>query len=130
MEDFVGRFLNGLMSRLGGVMSLRLMLQPTMAALLAVRAGVNDAREGRPAYLWTVLTDRSQRVSLLREGWKSVARVFLLAAITDVIYQWFKRSWLYPMETLTVAFILAVVPYVLIRGPANRIQRYRDRKRS
>jgi hypothetical protein len=41
-------------------------------------------------------------------------------AITHAIIV-FKR--IYPGETLIVAAALAVVPYVVVRGPANRIAR-------
>ena len=123
MEELIARGWEGLMARVGGPMTFRLILQPTMAALLALRAGLKDAREGRPPYLWTVLTDPQQRVGLLREGWKSIARVFFLAVVMDVIYQWIMQHWIYPLETLVVAIVLAVVPYLLIRGPVNRIAR-------
>ena len=102
-------------------MTFRIILQPTMAALLALRAGLKDAREGRPAYLWTLLTDSGTRADLLREGWKAIARVFLLAVIMDVIYQLIVERWIYPLEVVIVAIVLAVVPYVLIRGPVRRI---------
>ena len=104
-------------------MTFRLILQPAMAALLAFRAGLKDAREGRPAYLWSALTDEGQRVALLREGWSSIARVFLLAVVMDIIYQFIVQRWVYPGEVLIVAVLLAVVPYVLIRGPVTRIAR-------
>lgn len=104
-------------------MTFRLILQPLMATLLAVRAGLKDAREGRPPYLWTVLTDRSRRVDLLRDGWHSIARIFVLAVIMDFIYEFVMGRWFYPLETLTVAVVLAVLPYVLVRGPVNRIAR-------
>lgn len=123
MEELLSRFWDGLVSRVGGPMTFRLILQPTMAALLALRAGMKDAHEGRPPYLWTVLTDPAQRAELLREGWKSIARVFLLAMIMDLIYQWIVLRWVYPLETLVVAIVLAVVPYALIRGPVTRIVR-------
>jgi hypothetical protein len=125
MEEMIARGWEGLAARVGGPMTFRLILQPLMAALLALRAGLKDAREDRPPYFWTVLTDPAQRTGLLREGWKSVARVFFLAIIMDVIYQWIMQHWLYPLETLVVAILLAVVPYVLIRGPVNRIARRR-----
>lgn len=111
------------MARVGGPMTFRLILQPTMAALLALRAGLKDAREGRPPYLWTVLTDPARRAGLLREGWKSIARVFFLAVIMDLIYQWIMQQWIYPLETLVVAIVLAVAPYLLLRGPVNRLVR-------
>jgi hypothetical protein len=109
--------------RIGGPMTFRIILQPLMAALLAVRAGIKDAREGRPAYFWTILTDPSQRADLLRQGWNAVGRVFILAVIMDVIYQLIVLHWLYPGELLLVAILLAVVPYLLIRGPVNRLAR-------
>jgi hypothetical protein len=41
----------------------------------------------------------------------------------DVIYQFIVFPWLYPVEAIDKAFILAFVPYPLIRGPVNRIAR-------
>jgi len=61
----------------------------------------------------------------LREGWKAVSRVFILAVVMDVIYQYLVYRWFYPGEALIVAFILACVPYLFIRGPVDRIVRRR-----
>ena len=113
----------GLVDRIGGPMTFRLILQPAMAALLALRAGLKDAREGRPPYFWTLLTEPGQRVDLLRECWRSIARVFILTVVMDFIYEWVMGRWFYPLETLIVAIVLAVVPYLLLRGPINRIAR-------
>jgi hypothetical protein len=41
----------------------------------------------------------------------------------DLIYEWVMGRRLYPLETLIVAIVLAVVPYVVLRGPINRIAR-------
>jgi hypothetical protein len=46
----------------------------------------------------------------------------------DVIYQWIVARWIYPLEVVVVAILLAVVPYLLIRGPVNRIARRWRRK--
>lgn len=121
MRDLLVRGWMNLFDRVGGPMTFRIILQPAMATLLAVLAGLRDAREGRPPYLWTVLTDPLQRADLLREGWKAVGRVFLLAIIMDIIYQLIVERWIYPLELLIVAIVLAVVPYLLVRGPVNRI---------
>jgi hypothetical protein len=94
-----------------------------MGALLAIRAGLKDAREGRPPYFWTILTDSVQRRDLLHEGWKTTARVFFLAVIMDVIFQWIVQRWIYPGEVVAVAIVLAIFPYLLLRGPVNRIAR-------
>lgn len=112
-----------MMDRVGGPMTFRLILQPAMAALLALRAGLKDAREGRPPYFWTLLTDSTQRSGLLRQGWKAVARVFVLALVMDTIYQLIVLRWIYPLELFVIAILLAVMPYLLLRGPVNRIAR-------
>lgn len=129
MQDMLIRLATDVSDRVGGPMTFRIILQPTMAALLAIRAGLKDAQQGRPPYFWTILTDPSQRADLLHEGWKSIARVFVLAIIMDVIYQLIVLRWIYPFELLLVAILLAVVPYLLIRGPVNRIARRLRAKR-
>ena len=124
MEELIARMLGHLHDRVGGPMSLRLVLQPTMAAFFAIRAGLQDARMDRPAYFWALLTEPTHRRDMLREGWKAVAKVSAMAVIIDAIYQIVQLRWLYPGEALIVAVILAFVPYLLIRGPAGRIARW------
>ena len=121
MEELLTRVWENLGDRISGPMWLRLVLQPAVASVFALRAALSDAREGRPAYFWTVLTQKEQRRDLIREAWSSIAKVFVMAMIMDVIYQLVVQRWVYPVEVVVVAFILAVVPYVLIRGPVNRL---------
>jgi hypothetical protein len=128
MLEFLARFCTNLVDRVGGPMTFRIILQPAMAILLAVRAGLKDRREGRPPFLWTILTDPTQRPALVHDGWKGIARVFVLAIIMDVIYQVIVLRWVYPGETLTVAILLAVVPYLVLRGLVNRIARHSRRE--
>jgi hypothetical protein len=54
-------------------------LQPGVAVILAIRAGLRDARAGRRPYFWAVLMDLDHRKDLLREGWKNVGKVFVVA---------------------------------------------------
>jgi len=123
MKDMIVRGFFNIIDRFGGPMTFRVILQPLMATFFAVRGGLKDAREGRPAYFWAVLTNQAQRPELLREGWRAVGRVFILAIVMDLIYQWTVLRWIYPLELLAVAILLAVVPYLLIRGPVTRIAR-------
>jgi hypothetical protein len=123
MEDVLTRFFGNLIDRVGGPMSFRLVIQPAVAAFFAIKAGLEDAREGRPAYFWAILTDPGHRRSLLREGWKAVTKVFVMAIVIDAIYQFIQFRFFYPTEALVVAFVLAFVPYLLIRGPVGRIAR-------
>jgi hypothetical protein len=121
MDDVLARFWEDLGGRVGGPLSFRLLLQPLVAIVLAIRAGLEDARTGRPPYFWAIVTHPDHRRDLLREGWKAVAKVFVIAALIDAVYQVMVFRWVYPGELLFVAFLLACVPYLLIRGPANLI---------
>lgn len=128
MRDMILRGLTNLATRVGGPMTFRIILQPLMASLFAFRDGLKDARENRPPYLWTLITDPSQRGDLIRHGWAAVGRVFILAIVMDVIYQLIVVGWVYPFETIIVAILLAVIPYLVIRGPVNRLARSRHSK--
>ncbi|MFZ0885025.1 MAG: hypothetical protein WAN14_16610, partial [Candidatus Acidiferrales bacterium] len=43
--------------------------------------------------------------------------------ILDFVYQMEVHSTVYAGELLVVAFVLAIVPYLIVRGPVNRIVR-------
>ena len=59
-----------------------------------------------------------------------MGKIFILAAILDVIYQLKFQGTLYPGEILIVALVLAIVPYLALRGPVNRVVRLCDKKMS
>lgn len=121
MEELIARYFGDLTGRVSGPMSLRFILQPTMAAFFALRAGLKDARTGQPAYFWAVLKNPDHRRALLRDGWKDVAKVFCIAFALDTIYQLTQLRWFYPLQALIIAFMLAFLPYLLLRGPIRRI---------
>ena len=123
IDDIFSRVAEDLVGRVSGPMKFRLLLQPTMATIFAIRAGLKDAREGRPAYFWAIFTEPALRGPLIKEGWQAVGKVFIIAVIIDIVYQYIVFRWFYPGEAILVAVILALVPYLLIRGPVNRIAR-------
>jgi hypothetical protein len=128
MEDLLARMFENLIGRVSGPMKFRLILQPLMAIIFAIRSGLKDAKEGKPLYFWAVFTDPANRKEMLRDGWKSVGKIFVIAIIIDLVYQLIVFRWFYPGEALIVAAILAFVPYLLIRGPVNRIARRMQKK--
>jgi hypothetical protein len=123
VEEALRRGWENLIGRSGGPMSFRLIIQPAVAILFAIRAGLRDARNGRPPFLWTVLSNAGQRRDLLRQGWGDVGTVFIVALILDAIYQVIIHSGIYTLELLLAATILALIPYALLRGLVTRLAR-------
>ena len=121
--DYLTQFWNEIVARPGGPLAMRFYLQPLMATLFALRDGFKDARNDKPPYFWALFTHTEQRSEMLRHGWKSVGKIFVLAVVLDIIYQLFVLHELHPLQTLVVATMLAIVPYLIFRGPVNRIVR-------
>jgi hypothetical protein len=128
MEEMFTRFFDDLAGRLDGPMTFRFVLQPVMAAIAAIRSGLKDAKTGKPPYFWALFTDPGHRADMLKDGWKSVGRIYILGIAMDVVYQILVFRRFYPLEMLVVAAVLAIVPYLLIRGPVTRILRGKYRK--
>ncbi len=124
IQDLLRRGLENLLARPAGPLALRFYLQPLMAGILAVRDGIKDGRHARTPYLWAVVSDPVQRAARLREGLQAVGKVIAFAVVLDVIYQIVEFGRVYPGEALIIAFVLAYMPYLLIRGPAARISRW------
>lgn len=123
MSNLVQQFWDELIGRADGPLTLRLFLQPAMAAFFAIRAGLKDAREGRPAYLWSLVNNPEHRQRLLRDGWKDVSKVFLMAVVLDGVYQLIEIHRIRPLQLVLVPFVLALIPYLLLRGPVSRLAR-------
>lgn len=130
MEALLHRMVENLFNRLDGPLHFRFIIQPIMAIIFAVKDGMKDAKAGKPAYLWAVLVDPKNRKNLLLDGWKQVGKIFILAVILDIVYQLKIHHAIYMGELLIVAFLLAFVPYVLLRGPVNRLLRMVARKKN
>jgi hypothetical protein len=123
MDQLFSRMWDHLISRGAGLMSLRIILQPLMATIFATRDGVRDARSGRPAFFWSLIVNPEERRTGFKELWQAVGKIFILALILDCIYQLIMYRWIYIGEALILAGVVALVPYLLIRGPVNRIAR-------
>jgi hypothetical protein len=123
MGSFFSNYWSDFLGRFDGPMHFRLFMQPLMAIVFAVRDGRRDAREGRGAYLWALFSDAAQRRYLVHDGWKGISRVFALAIVLDVVYQFMVWRGLKPLQGLLTAVVLAVIPYLLLRGPVNRVLR-------
>ena len=121
--DALKRAVDELLGRAGGPMHLRLILQPLMATIFAVRAGLRDARQGQSPFLSTFIKNPESRGRLIASAWKDVGKVFIIAILLDTVYQIIALHQFRILQTLIVAFVLAILPYLLVRGPVSRIAR-------
>jgi len=127
MEELFTRVWENLTARTEGPMNLRFYIQPAVSLFFTIRAGLADARLGAVPYLWRFLVAKEQRSAIVKEGWSHVGKVFLMGVTLDIVYQLillFKtksQSYFYPLESVIVAIGLAIVPYLLLRGPISRV---------
>jgi hypothetical protein len=109
------------LARASAPMKFRFVLQPLMAALLAMRDGRKDARAGRSPYIWALMGEPRNRKALLNHGLNATARIIVLGLVMDVIYQLIFLKTFYPVESLIIVLVLAFLPYALLRGPVARV---------
>jgi hypothetical protein len=125
--ESLSRLWNDMLDRPGGPMTIRFILQPAMAIIAAWRDGVHDARLGRTPYVWALIhgvRDPQGRAGRLWEGILSTARIIILGVVMDTVYQWVVFKTFYPGQAAVIAILLAFVPYLLLRGPFERLGRY------
>jgi hypothetical protein len=121
MDDFWTRIVGNMADRVSGPMQFRFVLQPIVASIFAIYSGLKDAKSNKPPYFWGILTHRDQRADMLKDGWKSIGKVFILALVLDIAYQVLELHYIYPDEALIVGLILAIAPYLILRGLVNRV---------
>jgi hypothetical protein len=121
--EMVNRGIQQLLGRASGPLHFRLLMMPTVVTILAIRAGLRDAREGEEGFLWAFLTDRAARPRLLRSALKDIGRVLIVALLMDTTYQIIVFKKFYVVQALIVVVMSAILPYVLFRGPIARLTR-------
>ena len=121
--DVLDRFWREIVARPGGPMSFRFVLQPMMAAIVALRDGINDARLGRMPYLYAIIRGVEGTGDRVWEGRLSTARILILGVVMDVAYQVIFLGQFHPAESAFTAVLLVFVPYALLRGPFARAAR-------
>jgi len=131
MDELMTRIYEHMIGRVHGAMTFRLFLQPIMAGIPAVLDGIKDAKAGKVPYFWALFTEPLHRKELFHSGWKSVGRTFVLGLVMDTIYQIWQLKAFYPGEAILTAFVLAIIPYLLLRGPVNLgIQKFMGMRKS
>ena len=121
MHDIWVRFVGNFAQRIEGPLNFRFVIQPIMAVIFASIAGFKDAKWGKAPYFWSLFTDPMHRRELLKNGWKSIGKLFIFAIVLDVIFQIKELHTVYPGEAIIVAALLAIIPYLIARGLVTRL---------
>ncbi len=124
LVETIARGWENLISRLGGPMSFRFLIQPAVAIFFAIRAGINDARQNKPTFLGCALSNPRSWRARMRQSWKDVGTVFIVALILDSIYQVVVHAGIFTLELLITATVLALVPYMVLRDLVSRVARW------
>lgn len=119
LMEILSRGVEQLFGRKVGPLNFRLVIMPTVVTIIAIRAGLRDAREGRSTFLWEMFINTSKRKELVRSGWKDIGRIIIVALVLDTIYQLIVFRAFYIVQAVIVALVCAVLPYIMFRGPAT-----------
>lgn len=129
MEGFFNGVWAELMGRVEGPMSLRLLIQPLIAGILAVRGGLRDARENKPPFFRALAFNPERRSELLQQVWKDIGKVFVAAMALDIVYQVVATRSAQIGEAFPIAILLALIPYLLLRAPITRLAAGKRKRR-
>ncbi len=103
--------------RRSGPMHFRFVVQPIIAAVIAIGTGWRAARAGRPTFFVAfVRGDAEERWRLFRRGCKDIGMLYLSSFVFDIVYQFIALEGVRPGESLVVAVLLALVPYLTVRS--------------
>ena len=115
MKEFFERAFVNMIGRRDGVMNFRLIIQPLLAIFFAVRAGLRDSKASYAPFFWNYAHNKENRRLLVKQGWSDIGKVFIMAFVLDVTYQFIAIKNFYPGEAVLTALLLALLPYLIFR---------------
>jgi hypothetical protein len=127
---FSWEFLADIPARFTGPGRLRFILQPTVAIILGLRAGLADARAGRPPYVMGLLFAPLHRREYIRTGLASIRDLVAIGIILDVVAQFLIFQQVHPGAALLIGPLLITAPYAFARAVTNRVARLLGRRTS
>jgi len=121
MSDLVPTLTAFAADRFDGALHARLIVQPFAAVMLALIDGLSDADQHRSPFLWpSPYRSRQDRNRRLASVLRSIGKVLALALILDLAHQYIALGLIDLGEALLIAGVLAVAPYVALRGLVTR----------
>ena len=118
--DSIARDLSG-RGMFGGPFQFRLIIQPLTAILLGIKIGIRDAKAGDVPFFGALLRTKGERGHLLAKAARDALIPLMLAFIVDSILQRLINGRIRPLAAVVVGGLLVFVPFVIVRGLANRI---------
>ena len=115
MDDSLFRVWHDLVARTTGPMWFRLILQPLIATVFGIRAGLANARAATAQGQLPPSQDAGKRRTLFRQALHDVGKMFLIGVALDVVFQLLALRTVYPLEAVLVGFFLVAVPYQIVR---------------
>jgi hypothetical protein len=105
MDEIFSRVFQDLVSRTTGPMWFRLILQPLVATIFGIRAGLANAKRSKGL----------ERRVLFRQALHDVGKMLAIGVGLDVVFQLIALRTVYPGEALLVGFLLVALPYQIVR---------------
>jgi len=121
IRDVFARGSDQMVGRLSGPLNLRLVLTPTVVTILAIITGIKDAQTQQEPFLQKLFTHPAEWRTTLKSGWVSLKKVIILAFVLDLFYQFYVFRAYYVFQTVILVAVMAVIPYLVLRGITTRI---------
>jgi len=117
---FSERLGKDLISRFVGPGRFRFLFQPAIAMLLGIIGGKKDSAQGRPPYIYGILSGKFDRKEALKEGLDSIGTTLIIGVLADVIFQMILFRIVHILPALILGPILIALPYATARALSNR----------
>ncbi len=108
MDEIFGRVFEDLVARTTGPMWFRLILQPLVATIFGIRAGLANARRSKGP-------DSGHRRAMFQQALHDVGKMLAVGVGLDVVFQLIALRTVYPLEAVLVGFLLVALPYQIVR---------------
>jgi hypothetical protein len=105
----------------GGPFQFRLIIQPLAAILLGIKVGIRDAKAGDLPFFRALLGNKGERGHLLAKAARDAIIPLMIAFIVDSILQRLINGRIRPLAAVIVGGLLVFLPFVIVRGLANRV---------
>jgi hypothetical protein len=116
-------FFDDMIARLSGAGRFRFFVQPVVSAVIGVRHGLTDARNGTPPIVRVLISNASQRSAVLRAAFVALRDLVAVAIVLDIVSQAVIFGRIHPLAAILLGPVLIAVPYVFARTVAHSLTR-------